>query len=48
MHNLAKCVGIGAVAFGFGLLLAFFLPKSALIVSEALVIIIAGAAFVIC
>lgn len=48
MHGIAKCVGIGAVAFGFGLLLAFFLPKSALIVLEAIVIIVAGGAFVLC
>lgn len=48
MHNVAKTIGISVVAFGFGLLLAFFLPKSALIVLEALVIIVAGTFFVIC
>ena len=48
MHGTAKCIGISVVAFGFGLLLAFFLPKSILIVLEAIVIIVAGAAFVLC
>ncbi len=48
MHGLAKCIGISVVAFGLGLLLAFFLPKAALIVLEALVIIVAGAFFVMC
>ncbi len=48
MHSLAKCIGISVVAFGFGLLLAFFLPKSVLIVLEAIVIIVAGAFFVLC
>lgn len=48
MHGIAKCIGICVVAFGFGLLMAFFLPKSVLIVLEALVIIVAGAFFVMC
>lgn len=48
MHGIAKCIGVGAVAFGAGLLLAFFLPRAALVVLEALVIIVAGAAFVLC
>lgn len=48
MRSLARCMGICVAAFGLGLLMAFFLPKSALIVLEAVVIIIAGVFFLWC
>ena len=45
MCSLAKCIGITVSAFGLGLLVAFFLPNSVLVVLEALVIIVAGVFF---
>lgn len=48
MHGIAKCVGISVAAFGLGLLVSFFLPKSVLVVLEAIVIIVAGTFFVVC
>ena len=45
MHSLARCVGMSVIAFGVGLLVAFFLPKAVLVVIEAIVIIVAGICF---
>ncbi len=40
-----KSVGVGVMAFGFGILTAFFLPESVLIVIEAGVIVTSGILF---
>ena len=40
-----KSVGMGVMAFGFGILTAFFLPESVLIVIEAGVIVTSGILF---
>ena len=45
MMTTAKTVGIGVMAFGFGILVAFFLPETALIVLEAGVIVTSGIIF---
>ncbi len=45
MITISKCVGIGTVAFGCGILVAFFLPESVLIVLEAGVIVASGILF---
>lgn len=44
----AKTIGIGTVAFGCGILVAFFLPESVLIVLEAGVIVTSGIIFSKC
>lgn len=45
MITMAKTAGIGVAAFGCGILVAFFLPESVLIVLEAGVIVTAGILF---
>ncbi len=45
MSRTAKTVGIGVMAFGCGILVAFFLPETVLIVLEAGVIVTAGILF---
>lgn len=45
MITKACTVGIGVTAFGCGILVAFFLPETVLIVLEAGVIITAGILF---
>ena len=45
MVTISKCVGIGVMAFGCGILVAFFLPESVLIVLEAGVIVTSGILF---
>jgi hypothetical protein len=45
MITMAKTAGIGVAAFGCGVLVAFFLPESVLIVLEAGVIVTAGILF---
>ncbi len=45
MHANARFWGITVSALGLGILLAFFLPETALVVLEALVIITAGCLF---
>jgi len=45
MGSTAKVLGVGTVAFGTGILVAFFLPESVLIVLEAGVIVTAGFLF---
>ena len=45
MITITKTVGIGVMAFGCGILTAFFLPESVLIVLEAGVIVTAGIIF---
>jgi len=45
MIQKPKIVGIGVMAFGCGILVAFFLPESILIVLEAAVIVTAGILF---
>lgn len=45
MISTAKTVGVGVMAFGAGILVAFFLPETVLIVLEAGVIVTAGILF---
>ena len=45
MVTFSKTIGIGVMAFGCGVLVAFFLPESVLIVLEAGVIVTAGILF---
>jgi len=46
MKNLTKFIGIAVSTFGAGILLAFFLPETVLVVIEALVIVTAGFLFI--
>ncbi|MBR7165911.1 MAG: hypothetical protein IKD18_06495 [Clostridia bacterium] len=48
MLTRAQTVGVGVVAFGCGILVAFFLPETVLIVLEAGVIITSGILFSKC
>ena len=48
MLTKAQTVGVGVVAFGCGILVAFFLPETVLIVLEAGVIITSGILFSKC
>lgn len=43
--SLSKAVGIAVCTFGLGVMVAFFLPESVLVVLEAVVIITAGVIF---
>lgn len=45
MVPLSKALGAGVTAFGAGILIAFFLPDTALIILEAGVIVSAGILF---
>ena len=45
MVTISKTVGVGVMAFGCGILVAFFLPESVLIVLEAGVIVTSGILF---
>lgn len=45
MVSISKTVGVGVMAFGCGILVAFFLPESVLIVLEAGVIVTSGIIF---
>ncbi|MBQ9921523.1 MAG: hypothetical protein IJO52_05005 [Clostridia bacterium] len=45
MCNISKAVGICVCTFGLGVMVAFFLPESVLVVLEAIVIITAGLIF---
>lgn len=45
MVQVSKTIGTCVTAFGFGILTAFFLPESVLIVIEAGVIVTAGILF---
>lgn len=45
MGSITKTVGVGVMAFGCGILVAFFLPESVLIVLEAGVIVTSGILF---
>ncbi len=45
MVGTAKTVGIGVAAFGAGILVSFFLPKTLLIILEAGVIVTTGILF---
>ena len=48
MRDLNRAVGLAITCFGLGILLAFFLPISALIIIEAIIIIMAGFIFIRC
>ena len=45
MISISKTIGVGVMAFGCGVLVAFFLPESVLIVLEAGVIVTSGILF---
>ncbi len=45
MCSLSKAIGIAVCTFGLGVMVAFFLPESVLVVLEAVVIITAGVIF---
>ncbi len=45
MMSRAKTLGVGVMSFGVGILVAFFLPESVLIVLEAGVIVTTGILF---
>ena len=47
MHQLAKIIGVAALAFGVGALLGLILPAAALACIEAALIVAAGAALFI-
>lgn len=46
MKKFSRAAGVAVLSFGLGILLAFFLPETVLIVVEAIVIIIAGFLFI--
>ncbi len=46
-RNLFKTLGLAVLAFGCGILLAFFLPTYFLAVIEAIVIIAAGLLYIL-
>ncbi|MBQ9940941.1 MAG: hypothetical protein IJO74_05335 [Clostridia bacterium] len=45
MCNISKAVGISVCTFGMGVMVAFFLPETVLVVLEAVVIITSGVIF---
>ena len=44
-QSLCKIIGVSVLAFGFGVLISFFLPETFLAVLEAVVIVAVGTLF---
>jgi len=45
MNNINRIMGLAVSSFGLGILIAFFLPDTVLVVIEAVVIVTAGVLF---
>ena len=45
MNSINRIMGLAVAAFGLGILIAFFLPDTVLVVLEAIVIVTAGVLF---
>lgn len=44
-QSICKIIGVSVLAFGFGILISFFLPETILVVLEAIVIVAVGVLF---
>ncbi|MBQ8908523.1 MAG: hypothetical protein IJY71_08090 [Clostridia bacterium] len=44
-QSICKIIGVSVLAFGFGILISFFLPETVLVVLEAIVIVAVGVLF---